>query len=149
MPRYKIVAALRPLPHSEHRLHAGHTFPKSERLQHGHEFRAVYERGRKAVGRLAVLYVVDESMEPMGENKRGKREGSGVGVVTGRAIGGAVQRNRARRLLREAYRLNKHKLKPSLRMVMVARTAIAGKPFSDVETELLNLFRTAGILIEP
>ena len=88
-----------------------------------------------------MLYVRDELPET-------KREGRGVGIVTGRAVGGAVQRNRARRLLREAYRLNKHKLKPNLRMVLVARTAIAGKTFSDVETELLKLFRTAGILME-
>ena len=93
------------------------------------------------MGRLAVLYVRDELPETT-------REGRGVGIVTGRAVGGAVQRNRARRLLREAYRLNKHKLKPNLRMVLVARAAIAGKTFSDVETELLKLFRTAGILME-
>ncbi len=125
-------------------MHAGHTFPKSERLQHGHEFRAVYERGRKTVGKLAVLYVAEGSAA--GEQRQQRAERA-VGVVTGRAVGGAVQRNRARRLLREVYRLNKHKLKPNLRMVLVARTAIAGKHFSDVETELLNLFRTAGILI--
>ena len=136
-------------------MHGRHTFPKSERLKYGHEFRAVYEHGRKSVGRFAVLYVVDEpagSVEASAsaglrrdKSKRGERA---IGVVTGRAVGGAVQRNRARRLLREAYRLNKHKLKPNLRMVLVARTAIAGKTFSDVETELLNLFRTAGILME-
>ena len=100
------------------------------------------------MGRLAVLYVRDELPETTRDERREAREGRGVGIVTGRAVGGAVQRNRARRLLREAYRLNKHKLKPNLRMVLVARTAIAGKTFSDVETELLKLFRTAGILME-
>lgn len=123
-------------------MHGRPTFPKSERLQYGRQFRAVFEHGRKAVGRLAVLYAC---LEPAGSGSTAER---GIGIVTGRAIGGAVQRNRARRLLREAYRLNKHKLKPKLQMVFVARTAIAGKTFSEVETELLKLFRTADLLME-
>ena len=61
-------------------MHGGKTFPKRERLRHGHEFRAVYERGRKTPGKLAVLYVLEE---PGPSN-------ISVGVVTSRAIGNAV-----------------------------------------------------------
>lgn len=119
-------------------MHGGKTFPKRERLQHGHEFRAVYDRGRKTLGKLAVLYVLDELRQPKAR----------VGIVTSRAIGGAVQRNRARRLLREAYRVNKHKLKDNLHMVIAARTAIRDKGLRDVEAELLRLFRAAGVMVE-
>lgn len=129
-------------------MHGRHTFPKRERLQYGYEFRAVYERGRKAVGRLAVVYVLEEGAELKSDEGKEKRARGAVGIVTGRAVGGAVQRNRARRLLRETYRLNKEKLKPNLQMVIVARSAIAGKTFCDVQAELLNLFRTAGVLSE-
>ena len=118
-------------------MHGGRTFPKRERLRHGHEFRTVYERGRKTLGKLAVLYVLEEPGQPY----------VNVGVVTSRAIGGAVQRNRARRLLREAYRVNKHKLKDNLRMIIAARTAIRDKRLREVEAELLRLFDAAGILV--
>ena len=113
------------------------TLPKSERLQRGYQFRGAYEHGRKFVGRFVVLYAVDDP--PAGRT---------LGVVTSRKVGGAVVRNRARRLLREAYRLNKQKLKTDLQIVMVARTAINGKRRQDVEADLLRLFQAAGILSE-
>ena len=121
------------------------TLPKSERLKRGSQFRHAYEHGRKFVGKLFVLYVVDDPPErPRGTGQTSRA----VGVVTSRKIGGAVARNRARRLLREAYRLNKQKLNNNLQIVMVARTAINGKKRQDVEAELLRLSRAAGILNE-
>jgi len=126
-------------------LPGSNTLPKSERLKRGSQFRHAYEHGRKFIGRLFVLYVVDDPPErPRGTGQTSRA----VGVVTSRKIGGAVARNRARRLLREAYRLNKQKLNNNLQIVMVARTAINGKKRQDVEAELLRLSRAAGILNE-
>lgn len=121
------------------------TLPKSERLKRGSQFRHAYEHGRKFIGKLVVLYVVDD---PPGGLKAAGLSTRAVGVVTSRKVGNAVTRNRARRLLREAYRLNKQKLNDNLQMVMVARSAISGKRRQEVEAELLRLFRAAGILNE-
>jgi ribonuclease P protein component len=118
-------------------LRGNQTLPKNERLQRGCQFRRAYEQGRKFTGRLVVLYVVEDPPA-----------GRALGVVTSRKVGGAVARNRARRLLREAYRLNKQKLKTNLQIVMIARTAINGKQRQDVEAEVLRLFGAAGILNE-
>ena len=126
-------------------MHGSNTLPKNERLQRGSQFRHAYEHGRKFVGKLFVLYVVDAPPESRTATRCATRA---VGVVTSRKIGDAVTRNRARRLLREAYRLNKQKLNNNLQIVMVARSAINGKKRQDVEAELLRLFRAAGILNE-
>jgi ribonuclease P protein component len=130
---------------AEARLHGSSTLPKSERIQHGWQFRRAYEHGRKSVGRLLVLYVIDD---PTDSPRTGTPAGRAVGVVTSRKIGNAVTRNRARRLLREAYRQNKQKLKTNLQIVMIARGGINGKRLPDVEAELLQLFRAAGVLNE-
>jgi ribonuclease P protein component len=116
-------------------LHVERTFSKAERLQQGWQFRRVYDEGRCARGRLLVVYALDAPEEP-------RR----VGVVTSRRVGNAVVRNRARRLLREAYRLHKQQLPEHLQLVMVARTAISQKKLRDVETEMLSLWRSAGLL---
>ena len=69
-----------------------------------------------------------------------------LGVVTSRKIGGAVQRTRARRLLRESFRLHQHEFTQPIEIILVARNSIAGKKFADVERDFLATLRRAGLL---
>jgi ribonuclease P protein component len=117
-------------------LHGSRQFPKRNRLQRNAQFRRVYEEGRRFEGRLAVLY----ALETPGETRA-------VGIVTSRKVGGAVVRNRARRLLREAYRLNQHKMKDNVQLVLVARAAIDGRRLAEVEAAVLALLEKAGCLV--
>lgn len=75
-------------------------------------------------------------------------EGSGLrlGVVTSKKIGGAVERSRARRLLRESFRRHQHDFVRPVDLVLVARNSIAGKKFADVERDFLAALRRAGLL---
>jgi ribonuclease P protein component len=69
-----------------------------------------------------------------------------LGVVTSKKIGGAVIRSRARRLLRESFRLHQHDLAQPVELVLVARNSIAGKKFDDVEKDFLGALRRAKLL---
>jgi ribonuclease P protein component len=75
-------------------------------------------------------------------------EGSGLrlGVITASKVGIAVERARARRLLRESFRLHQHELKGPLELVLIARPSIVGKAYADVEKDFLTTVRKAGLL---
>jgi ribonuclease P protein component len=69
-----------------------------------------------------------------------------LGVVTGKKIGGATERSRARRLLRESFRQHQHEFAQPVELVLVARNSIAGKKFADVEKDFLAALNRAGLL---
>ena len=68
-----------------------------------------------------------------------------LGVVTSRQIGKAVVRNRARRLLREVYRLNRISMMKPVDLVLVARKSIATSSFLEVRRDFLRALRNAGL----
>jgi len=110
---------------------------KSGKIRHGFEFRHLYEVGRKAVGRFAVIYVIEC------QGSSGKHL---VGFVASRKIGCAVERNRAKRLLREVYRLNRQRLKNNTQIIFIAQVAIRGRSFQEVEVDILSVFERAKII---
>jgi ribonuclease P protein component len=71
---------------------------------------------------------------------------SRLGVVTAKRIGCAVVRNRARRLMRETFRVHQHDLAAPVDLVLVARPSIAGKGFAAVEKDFLSTLRKARLL---
>lgn len=80
-------------------------------------------------------------------NWRLSKEGmaSRLGVITSSKIGNAVVRSRARRLLREAFRLHQHDLKNAVDLVLIARNSILGKGLTEVENDFLTIMRKAGL----
>ena len=111
--------------------------PRERRITRGRDFmRARTEGQRLAVGCL-LLNWADASG---GETR--------VGVITSRKIGKAVFRTRARRLLREAFRRNQHRVARKVDLVLVARASIVGKQFAGVEADFITALRRAGLLIQ-
>ena len=106
------------------------------RLKQSRDFARARQEGQRAV---SGCLIANWRRLPDGERTR-------VGVVTSGKIGGAVVRNRARRLLRETFRLHQHELAQPLDLVLVARASIVGKSFSGVEKDFLRTLRNAGLL---
>ena len=69
-----------------------------------------------------------------------------VGVVVGSKVGGAVIRSRARRLLRETFRLHRHELARPVDLVLVARPSIADQGLAEVERDFLTTMNRAGLI---
>ena len=70
-----------------------------------------------------------------------------LGVVASRRVGNAVRRNRAKRLLREAFRQNQHRLPPSCDLVLVARPAILQRSFAEIDSRLQLALRHTGSVL--
>jgi ribonuclease P protein component len=127
-----------PAHHPENPPTPDNRFPRSKRLTHAHQFEEAFAGGRKYVGRLMVIW------PRVAQDSDGR-----IGIVTSRKVGGAVQRNRARRMLREAFRPNKQLFRTKCDFVVVARYRLASAKLDEVESELLALADKAGLLCEP
>jgi len=69
-----------------------------------------------------------------------------LGVVVSSKVGGAVIRSRARRLLRESFRLHRHELAQPVDLVLVARPSIADCALAEVEKDFLTTMNRAGLI---
>ena len=108
------------------------------RMRQAREFQAVREQGRRATNGCMIM-----NWKTLPEGATSK-----LGVITSRKLGNAVVRARARRLLRETFRLHQHDFQSPVAMVLVARNSIAGKLLSAVEKDFLLLAHWAK-LIQP
>ena len=108
----------------------------SSALKLNHIFRRLYATQGYANGML-VLYARPNRL---GQNR--------VGITTGKKLGHAVVRNRARRRLREVYRLNEAMFKPGYDIVVVARSRCVTADFQKLTTAYLSLAKKAGILLD-
>jgi ribonuclease P protein component len=89
---------------------------RRRRLSRSAEFDRVYREGRSHSGRHLVLYSFPR--EDDGEAPR-------LGLSVGRKVGGAVQRNKVKRLLREAFWASEERLPAGHDFVVVARADAA------------------------
>lgn len=107
---------------------------KTFSIKENRDFRRLYHRGKSAATKLLVLYAA--------KNRLGYRR---LGITVSTKLGGAVVRNRAKRLLREAYRLHEHELPENWDFILVARSRLLAVKCREAERALLEAAGKVGL----
>ena len=100
-PKAKPTLKAEPTPKADPTPKAKLRFRREQRLLHKADFDRVFEQGRRVYSRGLVMHALPS---PTGAAR--------LGLVTSRRFGNAVRRNRARRLVREAFRHDQAQLPP-------------------------------------
>ena len=95
----------------------------SDSLKKNNEFQRVYRKGTSQANRYLVMYVLENHDRHM-ENR--------LGISVSKKVGNSVERNRARRLMKENYRIWKGEIKEGYDMIFIARSTINGQKAFDV-----------------
>lgn len=111
-----------------------YTIGKNQKITKNKSFQAVYCNGKSFANRYAVLYVLPR---PQRDSERR------VGFVAGKKVGGAVVRNRAKRLMKETYRLNQDRLISGVDLVLIGRHGLVNADYSQAAKGILDLFGRA------
>jgi ribonuclease P protein component len=110
---------------------AGQQFPRSLRLLRHADFDQVYRQGKRHfAAHMTVFYLL----------RRETREGLRVGFTVSRALGGAVERNRMKRRLREAVRLCRPQNKIPVDVVINPKKSLLQADFTELLKEVERAF---------
>jgi ribonuclease P protein component len=116
------------------------------RLSRSEDFARVYRAGRSVANKYLVLYYFERS-EPVLPGGEARPR---VGFSVSKRLGTAVDRNRVKRVLREAFRANDQSLKGNMDFVLIARTPIVelleAGGLKAVEAKMLEVFRKASLV---
>lgn len=123
---------------NEERLRPAH------RLRKKSEFDTVFKTGQRR--HWAWLGLVAAPMREAAPKEAGGPNESRLGIVMPKAVGTAVARNRARRWIREAFRLNRRRMKTGYDLVILGRKGIAESSYQEVEERLLGLAKGLNLL---
>jgi ribonuclease P protein component len=115
------------------------------RLTRSTDFKRVRGSGKSYAHPLVVLIVA-----PSTASQHEQGDGvSRIGIAAGRSVGGAVARNRAKRLLREACRPLLPQLSPGNDIILIARAAASSAGLIQMREAVDSLFERAKLMEEP
>jgi ribonuclease P protein component len=97
-------------------------FTRTERVRRRVEYQQIYDRGVRTHGRYLTMFTLSNNL-PVGR----------LGIAATKKLGGAVERNRAKRLIREVFRRNK--LAPGFDIVVIPKRELLDASLTALETE--------------
>ncbi|WP_425805863.1 ribonuclease P protein component [Desulfitobacterium sp. Sab5] len=103
------------------------------RLRRNKDYKTVFAQGKSFSSKYVVFYI-------MGGTKK-------YGFIASKKVGNAVQRNRAKRLMREVIRRHLSELPQNLEIICIARASLKGVSYSEVERCVLNALKKAKVLM--
>ena len=106
-------------------------------LKQNKEFRRLYYQGKSQASSCLVTYAI-----------KPKKPASRYGITTSKKIGGAVERNRARRVIRAALREAAPKIEGSWDLVFVARSKTGRVKMQAVLGDMLRQLNALGVIHE-
>ena len=122
---------------------------KNLAIKEHHLYNKAYKKGRSYVGRLVTVYVLrDFTAEKLMRANPEKKYVNRVGLSVSKKLGGAVARNRAKRLIRAGFDVVKPNVRTGNLIVIGARVAILGKKSTQVAVELKTAFEALGLYDE-
>lgn len=119
----------------------------TEPLRFNYEFARVYKRGIYVSGRYLVMHAFQRTERTSRGRVHVPKALNRIGVTGSRKIKGAVKRNRAKRLLRESYRLLEPELLTGFDVILMMKDLAVFPEFAQIQKEMKNLFQRAGIWI--
>lgn len=110
-------------------------FKEAQGLKKDSDFRKVYRHGKSLANRYLVMYILDN-----------KSENNRIGISVSKKVGKAHIRNKARRRIKESYRLSiDNKIKKGYDIVFIARIAIKDVEYIDIEKAMKHLVKKANL----
>ena len=108
---------------------------KKNVLRRKTDFQGIYKRGKSVGDRYVVLFY-----------RKNHLPYSRMAFLASKKVGNSVSRNRARRLMKESYRLTDKKIPEGYDVIFIARNTIAGAKCADVKKSLESAIRRTGVL---
>ena len=102
------------------------------RLKQKSRFRAIFAHGKSFSGRYVVIYIQDGPAK--------------YGFIASKKVGSAVQRNRAKRLMREVIRRHLPELQKEVQLICIARSTLKGVSYVEVEKSMMQTLKKAGVI---
>ena len=103
-------------------------------LRYKKDFDRLYKKGRSSGDKYVVVFSIANGLQY-----------SRKAFLASKKVGGAVARNRARRLMKESFRKMEHEIKSGRDILCIARNTITGASCAEVETSLRKTLTKGGL----
>ena len=115
----------------------------AQRLRRNADFLSIRRKGSSYRCPFFALYALAEEVDLPRET-----ESARIGISASKRVGKAVERNLVKRRFREIFRLNQHRIKPNVDMVISIRPPAVKASYQDLEKRFLHALQYNGLSAE-